>query len=175
MPKLSWRLVWIIMAKNKAPKKRIAITLVAILAAVALVVTLFAAVPQLRLKLTPSGEVCDGLLPGVEADVHITEVPQGELRYRINKRIIFENRYAQGSVMLENPESCEYDIKFVICKDDGEMIYTSPLIAPGQYLEKDKLSAAVAPGEYNCSYSAQAYLNGELQGEVTGIVTVVVR
>lgn len=163
------------MVTNKIAKKRIVISAVSVLSVLILVAILFAAVPPMRLLLTPSGKVCDGLLPGLPEDGHITEVPQGELRYLINKRIIFEDRYARGSVMLENPESCEYDIRFVICKDDGEMIYTSPLIAPGQYLEKDKLSVVVAPGEYNCSYSAQAYLDGELQGEVTGIVTVVVR
>ena len=41
-------------------------------------------------------------------------------------------------------------------------------------LEKDKLSTFVKAGEYNCSYSAQAYQDGELKGEVTGVVTVIV-
>mgnify|MGYP004561223005 FL=1 len=161
------------MAKNK-PNKRI-IIMVAAVVAVAICLVLFAAkAPQLRLSFAPSGKVSDGILPDVDSDVHIKYVPEGEIRYLINKRIVFESSYSLGNVMLENPEACGYDIKFIVYKDDGEMIYTSPLIKPGQYLEKDKLSAVLSPGEYNCSYSAQAYSDGELQGEVTGIVTVIV-
>lgn len=160
------------MAKNK-PYKRIIIAVAAVVAALCLVLLAVKA-PQIRLSFAQSGKVCDGLLPDVDSDVHIKYVPDGEIRYLINKRIVFENSYSLGNVMLENPEACGYDIKFIIYKDDGEMIYTSPLVKPGQYLEKDKLSAVLSPGEYNCSYSAQAYSDGELQGEVTGIVTVIV-
>ena len=77
--------------------------------------------------------------------------------------------------MLENPESCAYDLQFVIYNAQGEMLYTSPMIKPGQCLEKDKLSSVVKKGEYKCSYSAQAYRDGELQGEVNGVVTVTVK
>ncbi len=161
------------MAKSKS-KKSIAFVVVAVIAVALCVIAVTGSAPGIRLSLSKGGEVTDGILSGVEADTHITSVPEGEIRYLINKRIIFENSYSLGSVMLENPESCRYDIKFVIYKDDGEMIYTSPMIKPGQCLEKDKLSAVVKAGEYNCSYSAQAYQNGELKGEVTGVVTVTV-
>ncbi len=161
------------MAKSKS-KKSIAFVVVAVIAVALCVIAVTGSAPGIRLSLSKGGEVTDGILSGVDADTHITSVPEGEIRYLINKRIIFENSYSLGSVMLENPESCRYDIKFVIYKDDGEMIYTSPMIKPGQCLEKDKLSAVVKAGEYNCSYSAQAYQNGELKGEVTGVVTVTV-
>ena len=161
------------MAKRKKNKKLI-LTAVLLIAVVLCGIIAVCNVPQIRLSLASGGKVADGLLPGVDSDAHITSVPDGEIRYLINKRIVFENKYSLGSVMLENPESCKYDIKFVIYKDDGEMIYTSPTVKPGQYLEKDKLSTVVPSGEDNCSYSAQAYLDGELQGEGTGVVTVVV-
>lgn len=161
------------MAKNKS-KKSILIVVIAVTAVVMCIVALTGNAPRIRLALAGGGKVSNGILTGVESDAHITSVPEGEIRYLINKRIMFENSYSLGSVMLENPESCQYDIKFVIYKDDGEMIYTSPMIKPGQCLEKDKLSAVVKAGEYNCSYSAQAYQNGELKGEVTGVVTVTV-
>ncbi len=161
------------MAKSKS-KKSIAFVVVAVIAVALCVIAVTGSAPGIRLSLSKGGEVTDGILSGVDADTHITSVPEGEIRYLINKRIIFENSYSLGSVMLENPESCRYDIKFVIYKDDGETIYTSPMIKPGQCLEKDKLSAVVKAGEYNCSYSAQAYQNGELKGEVTGVVTVTV-
>ncbi len=161
------------MAKNKS-KKSILMAVFAVIAFVLCVVALTGSAPRIRLSLAGGGKVSNGILAGVEADTHITSVPEGEIRYLINKRIMFENSYSLGNVMLENPESCQYDIKFVIYKDDGEMIYTSPMIKPGQCLEKDKLSTVVKAGEYNCSYSAQAYQNGDLKGEVTGVVTVTV-
>lgn len=161
------------MAKNKS-KKSILMAVFAVIAFVLCVVALTGSAPRIRLSLAGGGKVSNGILAGVEADAHITSVPEGEIRYLINKRIMFENSYSLGNVMLENPESCQYDIKFVIYKDDGEMIYTSPMIKPGQCLEKDKLSTVIKAGEYNCSYSAQAYQNGDLKGEVTGVVTVTV-
>lgn len=161
------------MAKNKS-KKSILMAVFAVIAFVLCVVALTGSAPRIRLSLVGGGKVSNGILTGVEADAHITSVPEGEIRYLINKRIMFENSYSLGNVMLENPESCQYDIKFVIYKDDGEMIYTSPMIKPGQCLEKDKLSTVVKAGEYNCSYSAQAYQNGDLKGEVTGVVTVTI-
>lgn len=161
------------MAKNKS-KKSILMAVFAVIAFVLCVVALTGSAPRIRLSLVGGGKVSNGILTGVEADAHITSVPEGEIRYLINKRIMFENSYSLGNVRLENPESCQYDIKFVIYKDDGEMIYTSPMIKPGQCLEKDKLSTVVKAGEYNCSYSAQAYQNGDLKGEVTGVVTVTV-
>lgn len=161
------------MAKNKS-KKSILIAVITVIAVVLCIVALTGSAPRIRLALVGGGKVSDGVLTGVDADAHITSVPEGEIRYLINKRIMFENSYSLGSLMLENPESCQYDIKFVIYKDDGEMIYSSPMIKPGQCLEKDKLSTVVKAGEYNCSYSAQAYQNGELKGEVTGVITVTV-
>ena len=162
------------MAKNKANKKLILISAVAVLAILIGILFMTGTVSQIRLKLSPGGKVSEGVLSGVDPDVHITSVPEGEIRYLINKRIVFEDKYSLGSVMLENPETCLYDIKFVIYRDNGEMIYTSPMIKPGECLEKDKLTEVLGSGEYNCSYSAQAHLNGELQGEVTGVVTVIV-
>lgn len=161
------------MAKNKN-QKLIFVVILAVIAVVLCVIALTRSAPRIRLSLASGGKVTDGILEEIAPDAHITSVPEGEIRYLINKRIMFEDSYSLGSVMLENPGSCQYDLKFVIYKDNGEMIYTSPLIKPGQCLEKDKLSAVVKSGEYNCSYSAQAYQNGELKGEVTGVVTVAV-
>ncbi|MBQ5591618.1 MAG: hypothetical protein IIU80_01580 [Clostridia bacterium] len=163
------------MSDKKAKIKSGIIIAVSIIAIVLSVITLTKAVPTVMLKFADSGTVCDGVLPSVGDELHITDVPEGEIRYLINKQIVFENPYALGDVMLENPESCGYDLQFVIYNTQGEMIYTSPLIKAGQYLEKDKLTAVVKSGVYNCSYSALAYQNGELMGEVNGIVNVTVK
>ncbi len=163
------------MTEKKSKIKTAIIIAVSIIAIVLSVVTLTQVIPTVMLKLADGGAVCDGVLPSVDEKLHITDVPEGEIRYLINKQIVFENPYALGDVMLENPESCGYDLQFVIYNTQGEMIYTSPLIKAGQYLEKDKLTAVVKSGVYNCSYSALAYQNGELMGEVNGIVNVTVK
>ena len=161
---------------NKQIKIKIVIAVaVSVIAIILSVLAITQAVPQIRLSLADGGTVCDGVLPGVDESLHIKEVPEDEVRYLINKKIVFESPYSLGDVMLENPESCDYDLQFVIYNAHGEMLYTSPMIKPGQYLEKDKLSTVVREGEYKCSYSAQAYKNGELQGEVNGVVTISVK
>lgn len=161
---------------DKKPKIKlwiiVAVSVVAILLSV---VALTQALPGIRLSLAQGGQVSDGVLAGVDEGLHITEVPEGEIRYLINKKIVFESPYSLGDVMLENPESCEYDLQFVIYNAQGEMLYTSPMIRPGQCLEKDKLSTLVKEGEYKCSYSAQAYKDDVLQGEVNGVVTISVK
>lgn len=162
--------------KKKLNKTKVIIIIAVSLAAIVLsALALTQSVPEIRLVLAQGGEVSDGVLAGVDESLHVSEVPEGEIRYLINKKIVFESPYSQGDVMLENPESCEYDLQFVIYNAQGEMLYTSPMIKPGQCLEKDKLSTVVSQGEYKCSYSAQAYKNDVMQGEVTGVVTVSVK
>lgn len=163
------------MAEKKVKLKTVIIIAVSLVAIVFSVLVLVQAVPKVRLNLADGGTVCDGVLPSVDEALHITDVPEGEIRYLINKHMVFESPYSLGDVMLENPESCGYDLQFVVYNTQGEMIYTSPIIKPGQYLEKDKLTAVVKSGEYNCSYSALAYQNGELMGEVNGVVNVTVK
>lgn len=163
------------MAENKAKVKTSVIIAVSLVAIVVSVLVIVQAVPRVRLNHADGGTVCDGILPEVDESLHITDVPEGEIRYLINKQIVFDSPYSLGDVMLENPETCGYDLQFVVYNTQGEMIYTSPMIKAGQYLEKDKLTAVVKSGVYNCSYSALAYRDGKLMGEVNGVVNVTVK
>lgn len=158
------------MNKERSNRKIIYIVVLAIITVVVFVMAVSGAASSVALMLAKGGTVADGVLESVEE--HITDVPDGEVRYLINKSVVFENRFSCGDVMLENPESCQYDLKFLFYAPDGKLIYTSPVIAPGQCLAKDKLSAVVKPGEYKCSYSAQAYDGDIFKGEVTGILTI---
>lgn len=160
------------MANKKFNIRIVLSVILALIAAAVIGIAVTGRASLIRLSLTKGGEVFDGVLPNVEE--HISEVPEGEIRYLINKHMFFEDTYSQGSVMLENPASCAYDLKFIVYNGDGEAIYVSPVIKPGQYIEKDKLSAVVKAGEYTCSYSAQAYKGENLEGQVTGIVTLTV-
>ena len=155
--------------------KTIIIVAVSLVAIILSALALTQSMPQIRLALAEGGEVCDGVIPDIDESLHIKEVPEGEIRYLINKKILFESPYSLGDVMIENPESCGYDLQFVIYNAQGEMLYTSPMIKPGQYLAKDKLSSVVKEGEYKCSYTAQAYKDGAYQGEVTGVVSISVK
>ena len=160
------------MANKKSKKRTIFILVLALLTLAMSAVAITGKAPLIRLYWTKSGEVQDGLLPRVSG--HVDYVPKGEIRYLINKNMFFESPYSQGTVMLENPESCEYDLIFTVYNSEGGMIYTSPVLKPGQCIEKDKLSAVVKRGEYECTYSAQAYKDGKLMGHVTGILKVTV-
>ena len=86
------------MAKRKKNKKLI-LTAVLLIAVVLCGIIAVCNVPQIRLLLAGGGKVTDGLLPGVDSDAHITSVPDGEIRYLINKRIVFEDKYSLGSVI----------------------------------------------------------------------------
>ena len=156
------------MTTERTKKKKFLIF--AIVAVVVSAVLISGMPSYVRLMLTKGGAVSDGVLSNVNE--HINYVPDGEVKFLINKNVVFENAFSLGEVMLENPQSCKYDLRFIFYSSDGKMIYSSPLISPGQCLEKDKLSTVIKPGEYKCSYSAQAYDNGNFQGEVTGAVTV---
>jgi hypothetical protein len=110
------------------------------------------------------GVVENGVLE-IEGVSPIEEVPDGEVRYYINKKVVFPNGYAQGDVVLQNPEACDYVLQFRFYLADGsssEPVYTSPMIRPGQYLNGDKLGRYLPSGGYDCTYTVTAYEpNGE--------------
>lgn len=159
---------------DKSKKTRRAIIIMAAAAVILSMCAIMLNIQSILLFLQSGGRVEDGLLPGVDASEHIDSVPHGEIRYLINKNVYFRNYHSKGNIMLENPESSEYDLKIMIMTEDGKTIYTSPELKPGQYLENDKLSSVVKPGVYDCTYYACAYVNGEYCGEVTGTLSVTV-
>ncbi len=123
---------------------------------------------------TPSAKAQAGQL---ETGDHIENVPEGEIRFLINDNVVFESDNKKGSFMFENPQSCKYTLQFLVYEiiGDGEtenLIYTSPMIAPGHYVSGDKLSGKLKKGSYNCIYYARAYLDGEYCGEQHGKMVV---
>ncbi len=147
-------------------------------AVVALLVVFVVAVecftPGVMWLLTPKAKGEEGKLPGYE---QIENVPEGEIRFLINDNVVFKNDGKKGSFMFQNPESCQYSIQFAVYEiiGDGEtenLIYTSPMLAPGQFVAEDKLPKKLGKGTYDCVYYARAYLNGEYKGERHGRMTV---
>ena len=129
---------------------------------------------------TPSGKAQSGVLDDVGGTEHISRVPEGEIRYLINNNVLVEASGRKGNFMFENPEACKYDIQFIIYEivGDGEkenVLYTSPVIKPGEYLFGDKLDKRVKKGKYNCIYIVRAFDDGEYVGERTGDLTLTVQ
>lgn len=128
---------------------------------------------------TPKARAKDGVLESIGETDHISDVPQGEIKYLINNNVLLKNNGSKGDFMFENPEACEYTIQFSVYQVVGEngeenIIYTSPMIAPGQFMINDKLDKKLPAGEYACVYFARAYLDGEYIGERSGDMTVTV-
>ncbi|MBQ8228292.1 MAG: hypothetical protein IJZ88_04690 [Clostridia bacterium] len=154
-------------------KKIIVVSAVAALLAVS-VILVECLTPGLIWLVTPRAKAQYGLLDGVE---HIEEVPEGEIRFLINDNVVFETDEKKGSFMFENPQSCDYTLQFLVYEiiGDGEtenLIYTSPMIAPGQFVSGDKLPKKLKKGSYDCVYYVRAYLDGEYRGERHGKISV---
>ncbi|MCR5485359.1 MAG: hypothetical protein K6F09_07170 [Clostridiales bacterium] len=127
----------------------------------------------------PNGEVMNGTLD-IDGIEQITDVPKGEVKFFINKRVIFENSYARGNIIIQNPEKCEYILEFrfyLLDSGKGEPIFTSDKIAPGQYLSGDKLNTYLKKGSYKCSYVARAYsieTPDKPAGETSGFLDIII-
>ena len=156
----------------KSKKIIIPAAVVALILAIAVAVECFT--PGIVWLFTPSAKGEYGILAGYE---QIDDVPEGEIRFLINDNVVFEDDGKKGTFMFQNPESCQYSIQFAVYEiiGDGEtenLIYTSPMLAPGQFVAEDKLPKKLKKGTYDCVYYARAYLDGEYKGERHGKLTV---
>ncbi len=100
--------------------------------------------------------------PGViSTENQITSIPEGEIRYRLNTDVYFDNLYGRGSIMLENPKVSEFDLEFAfyLPKDQNNPVYQSPRLSPGECLIHDKLTdqMSLKKGKYTCICVVRAY------------------
>ncbi len=164
----------LIQLKNKKAVIAIVSSVTALL--IAAIVLIESLTPGVVWIFTPGAKAEYGLLDGVE---HIQTVPEEEIRFLINDNVVFESDGKKGSFMFENPKACEYSLQFFVYEiiGDGEtenLIYTSPMLEPGQFISEDKLPKKLSKGAYPCVYYARAYINGEYKGERHGKMTVTV-
>ncbi len=122
----------------------------------------------------PRGVVKQGV---ISEKNQITQIPEGEIRYRLNKDIVFDNLYCRGSIMLENPKVSEYDLEFefYLPKDQSNPIYESPRLSPGECLLNDKLTdkLSLKKGSFTCICVVNAYNEkGEYCGKNTCTVWI---
>lgn len=124
----------------------------------------------------PGGKAQTGTIPISDGLNDVKNVPKGEVRYRINKTVTFQNGYEQGDIMLENPASCEFSMVFSFYTEDSTLIYESPILKPGEYLFKDKLKKKLKKGVYKCAYKVTAYNSDDvIAGETGGYLTITVK
>ena len=135
--------------------------------------------PGVQWIFTPSGKVRNTLLDEVDESEHISSVPDGEIRYLINNNVVFKRSGGKGNFMFENPQDCEFNLVFTVYEtvgDGGEenILYTSPVIKPGESLSGDKLNQRLKNGQYDCVYTVQAYSGNDYAGERSGDLTLTV-
>lgn len=165
--------------KTNSGKTKRYFCIIAALVIIISVIVISVATPGIKWFFTPKAKAADGVLENTNGAEHISEVPQGEIKYLINNNVVLENDNLKGSFMFENPEACEYTLQFVVYQvvgdeNDENILYTSPMIEPGQFVAGDKLDKKLAAGKYDCLYFARAYLDGEYIGEKSGDMTVTV-
>ena len=115
----------------------------------------------------PRGTVKQGV---IYEENQITSIPEGEIRYRLNTDVVFDNLYCRGSIMLENPEVSQYDLEFAfyLPKNQVDPIYHSPRLSPGECLLNDKLTDRLnlKRGNFTCICVVSAYdASGKFCGE----------
>jgi len=125
----------------------------------------------------PAGEAETGSLPFTEGLDDVKNIPKGEIRYRLNKSVTFQNTYWKGDIMVENPAACEYDLQFVFYKaDTGDVVYESRKLKPGEFISGDRLKRKLKEGTHNCVYKVNAYtVQGESLGDTSGYLTITVK
>ena len=121
----------------------------------------------------PRGEVIQGV---ISEKGQIEDLGDKEIVYRVNSEVVFENTYAQGTIMLENPKVSEHNLQFSIYLPNNRVdaIYESPTVKPGECMLSDKLTDTmrVKKGNYTCLCIVSAY---DSQGKYCGKNTCTVK
>ena len=98
--------------------------------------------------------------------------------YSLNARPVFKTGAEQGTLFLENPKENTGSIKVLFYLDaTDELLYVSPLVAPGDSENYGTLTVPLEKGEYAVTAAIQLFDDdGEtVLAEVTTPITVVVQ
>lgn len=117
-----------------------------------------------------------GSVTGDDAAPH-RDVEEGMIAFSIDARMAFASPSEEGDILFENPEgNGKYISLSLVRDDDGMEIYSTGLLQPGTYVERDALDAMVANGTYRCTALVSAYRTDDKSyiGTVAAGVTVTV-
>ena len=86
----------------------------------------------------------------IQADLN-RQVAEGQITISMNLEPRFESAEAEGDLLIVNDTSNRYpQIIEIIREDNGETVYTSPVVPVGKYINTDKLDAPLSAGDYPC-------------------------
>lgn len=138
----------------------------------------------------PAGRVFDLTRPGDAVsdrgpDTRSVEEIQADLNAQVEEGMItmsmnLEPRFhllrgnSEGDLLIANDAANRHpQIVEIVREDNGETIYTSPVIPVGKYINSDKLDAALSAGDYPCiAYFHAVDESGAVLG--TGAVRITV-
>lgn len=164
-----------------APQKQKLIIIIAVLAGLAALAAVFQwtnLAGVVSWVFVSPADVLEGSLPISGGLDEVTSIPAGEVRYRLNQNVTFEDAYSTGDIMLENPAAGTYDLRFEIyLVEPHKLLYRSELLKPGQYVLNDKLNKGfLKAGEYSCVFAVKAFdADGKTVGEYGGYLTLTVK
>lgn len=79
-------------------------------------------------------------------------VEEGMFNVSVNARVVFEDSKASGSLGLENISANRYYCRAALIRqDNGETIYKSDGLKPGQYIDEITLNRELPAGTYPCT------------------------
>lgn len=99
------------------------------------------------------GEVFDGMLPVDNPNEILNllqeKVDENQFAFRINANPVFAANCKSGNLRIENPVRNIYNMQVELVLDEtGEILYSSPLIKPNQYIEYVGLARQLNSGSH---------------------------
>lgn len=86
------------------------------------------------------------------------KVDEGMIAFSLNTQMHLEAPDAEAPVLFENPANNAKLLKLEITRDDtGEKMYETGYLAPGSYVERDRLDVRLDPGSYTCTALITSY------------------
>lgn len=117
-------------------------------------------------------KIYEGPMPGFEG-VELPEDPQ-VLYYRLNPEPLFAGDGSGGTVFIENPAENLYDMQVDYELPNGKVVYTSPVLHPGQYVAEGTLKQKLGGGRYDINVRLYAMEEGAIVGVVETPVRLII-
>lgn len=104
-------------------------------------------------KLPREKDAMEGFLPGMteeEIQKMLDEkVNEGSVQISINSELVFPDGSSKGYIRIENSRNNHYlQVVEILRKDNGQLIYKSGAMEPGNYLEQARLDVDLPAGDY---------------------------
>ncbi|MEG1427882.1 MAG: hypothetical protein RSC76_09365 [Oscillospiraceae bacterium] len=86
-----------------------------------------------------------------------SQVDAGVFSCEMNPAPMFATAQSKGLLAIRNGPSNGLNMRVRITRNDtGEVLYTSPVLRPGEQIAEDVLTAALSPGEYPATALVEA-------------------